>query len=68
MSWIARGVLSYAVINTCCLFVILQNALVEKGCAPALPCKLAAVMIHRRSGLEEGCAILRAMQAHAAVM
>jgi hypothetical protein len=32
-----------------------QNALVEEGCAiPALPCKLAAVVIHRMLWCKEG--------------
>jgi hypothetical protein len=34
-----------------------QNALVEEGCAILLPCKLAAVVIHRMLWCKEGCAI-----------
>jgi hypothetical protein len=54
-------VLSPALPYCCCCDP--QNALVEEGCAiPALPCKLAAVVIHNAL-VEEGCAIPAVMQA-----
>jgi hypothetical protein len=63
MLWWKKGVLSLraAMQARCCCDS--QNALVQKVCYAALPCKLAAVMIHRDALVEEGCYPCAAMQA-----
>jgi hypothetical protein len=61
---VEEGVLSCAAMQACCDS---QNALVEEGCAiPALPCKLAAVVIHRT--LVQGRVCYPAVMQQAAVM
>jgi hypothetical protein len=53
MLWWKKGVLSCAVMQASCCHDP-QNAM-EEGCAiPALPCKLAAVVIHRMLWCKEG--------------